>query len=208
MRDASAPSLKAARRLIAVAQNGLHYTRDPFDRERFEEIQKIAAEMVAASHDGKLRDILPLLQELKGPATPRVDVRAVIVEHQKVLLVREAREQKWCLPGGWADVGISPAANAVQEVAQEAGLIVDAVRLLGIHDHLRRNNPNAAIHIYKLFFQCTVKSGRFAANTETDAADFFALDALPDLSSERSSAEQIRIFAHMCEHPGQPAVFD
>jgi ADP-ribose pyrophosphatase YjhB (NUDIX family) len=208
MSGATSPLLKAARRLIAIAQNGLHYTRDPFDRERFEEIQKVAAEMLAASHDGESRDILPLLQALKGPATPRVDVRAVIVEDHNVLLVREAREQKWCLPGGWADVAISPAANAVREVAQEAGLIVDAVRLLGVHDHQLRNNPNAAIHIYKLFFQCRVKSGRFAANTETDAADFFSLDALPDLSSERSSAEQIRLFAHMCEDRGQPPAFD
>ena len=103
-----------ARRLQAIAQNGLHFSRDPYDRARFEQVREICAEMLAA--DSAPAALVEALQIETGYATPKVDTRSVVVRDGRILLVREATDGLWTLPGGWADPGESPSQNAEREV--------------------------------------------------------------------------------------------
>ena len=203
-----APScIDVGRRLAAIAQSGLHFSRDTFDRERFAEVQSIAAALLGTHVPQISGNLQKLLASAVGPATPLVDVRAVVIDpNGSVLLVREANDGHWCLPGGFAEVGLTPRENIEKELLEETGRTGRALRLLGVHDHLRRNNPASPIQYYKLFFECAVDLGYHVANSETDAAEYFSVDALPNLSVGRSTAEQIRLFASMCLH-GDSGVF-
>ena len=205
-----APSyIDVGRRLAAIAQSGLHFSRDTFDRERFAEVQLIAAALLGTHMPQISGDLQKLLALAVGPATPLVDVRAVVIDpNGSVLLVREANDGRWCLPGGFAEVGLTPRENVEKELLEETGRTGRALRMLGVHDHLRRNNPASPIQYYKLFFECEVDPGYYVANSETDAAEYFSVDALPDLSVGRSTAEQIRLFASMCLHGDSGVVFD
>src|SRR3981081_749511 len=92
--------LSWARRLAALAQNGLAFAKDPFDRERYEAVRAIAAEMIAQGGRWKPEEVLAQLSGESGYATPKVDVRAVVFREDQILLVQERSDSKWSLPGG------------------------------------------------------------------------------------------------------------
>jgi ADP-ribose pyrophosphatase YjhB (NUDIX family) len=184
------PQLDWTRRLQAIAQNGLHFSTDPYDRQRFEQVREIAAEMLAGAVDAPA-----LIAELAletGYATPKVDTRSVVVRDGQVLLVREATDGLWTLPGGWADPGESPSENAVREVREEACLLVRATRLLAVYDReLRGHSPSFLFHVYKLFFHCEIESGELTPSEETPEVGFFDPESLPPLSLSRVTAAEI-----------------
>ena len=124
------------RALQALAQTGLTYAEGPYDRERYEAVQRIAAEMAAAAGGEDPEELLARFAEESGFRTPKVDVRGVVLDAGRVLLVREPGSHGWCLPGGWADVGETPSRAVEKEVVEEAGLTVRAARLLGVTDVL------------------------------------------------------------------------
>ncbi|HEY2591922.1 MAG TPA: NUDIX hydrolase N-terminal domain-containing protein, partial [Steroidobacteraceae bacterium] len=198
------------------------FTHDRFDRERFEAIRAIAAEMIAAGADApaeRAREFEALFAAQAGYATPKVDVRAAVFRDDRILLVRERSDGRWTLPGGWADVGDSPAAAVEREALEESGFEVRAVKLAAVYDRNRHAHTPYVFHIWKLFFLCEIVgaaagetsrvpaepapgSARAEAHTqaswsETDAVDFFPENALPPLSLGRVTALQI---AHMFEH--------
>src|SRR5687768_8074266 len=121
-----------ARSLQTIAQAGLHYSRDPFDRERFEQVQGVAAEIIAEHTHGDVASMLQTLRAEPGYVTPKVDIRAVVFDRDRLLLVKESSDGCWAVPGGWADVGESPAEVAVREVREEAGYDVRATKLLAV----------------------------------------------------------------------------
>ena len=180
-----------ARRLNALAQSGMFYTKDPYDLERFEEVRELAAHLVAGPYSLAPLDVLAAFDRHVSPATPLVDVRAVIVRNDKILLVRDPQEQRWSLPGGWAEVGLTPEQSVEKEVVEETGLTVSNTSLLGVEDNLRDNQPNSIFHAYKLFFACAVDDGPLRTSIETDAVEYHPLRRLPELSVHRSSARQI-----------------
>ncbi len=110
--------------LQTIAAAGLTYTENPFDRDRFEQVRTIAAEILSRHTDLTLPAALERLRAEPGYVTPKVDVRAAVFDGDRVLLVQEVSDRRWSLPGGWADVGDSPAEVAVREVREEAGLEV------------------------------------------------------------------------------------
>lgn len=271
--------LRRAKRLQALAQSGLAFTRDAYDRERYEAIRAIAAEMIAAgvaqaaasaaaeaggvadrgvaaepggvvesgafvesgavvdrdigrdrgtdastAPGSRAGDPVRALEEIfaaqSGYATPKVDVRAAVFRGDRILLVRERSDGGWTLPGGWADVGESPGRAVERETLEESGCAVRAVKLAAVYDRNLHGHTPHLFHIWKLFFLCEpvggagragrerAAQGADASSNETDAADFFALDALPPLSLGRITAAQI---AHMFEHhrcPERPTTFD
>lgn len=186
--------LELARELEALAQTGLHFTRDPFDRERYERLREISAELLARHSDLTLGEVLAWRREEFGYATPKVDVRAFILRSDQVLLVREnADEGRWTLPGGWADVNESPASSVVREVEEESGYRVTPVRLLAVLDREKqRHQPPFPYHVYKLFFQCEIVGGKPTATAESSESAFFHVNALPELSTSRVLPGQIR----------------
>lgn len=200
-----------AQRLQALAQTGLTFAQDPFDIERYQQLRDIAAEMLAAGSGQTVDEIRTLIDAQAGYATPKVDVRGVVFRDERVLLVREKLDNgRWTLPGGWADVGESPSVATVREIEEEAGYQTRAVRLLALYDRNRHGHPPYIFHAYKVFFLCELLSDeqRLVPNVETEESDWFAEDALPELSIGRVTEAQIhRFFAHK-RHPDWPTDFD
>ncbi|HYO87255.1 MAG TPA: NUDIX hydrolase [Candidatus Limnocylindrales bacterium] len=204
--------LNWAQRLQAIAQSGLHYNPPVFERERYEQVLEIATEMAAADSTMAPDEVRMTYAAETGHATPKVDVRGVVFKDERMLLVQEMLDGgRWTLPGGWADVGSSPAENTVREVYEESGYRVRATRLLACHDRQRHPHPPHLFHIYKLFFLCELESDARMPdphNYETGEADWFAEDALPELSQGRVTPAQIaRFFTHL-RQPELPTDFD
>lgn len=182
--------LQWAVELQSIAQGGLYYGKDVFDRERYERIRRIAAEILA--HQGEIP--LPRVEELfcdeTGYQTPKLDTRAAIFREEKILLVRE-RNGTWALPGGWVDAGLSVKENVEKEAREEAGLEVTAERVIAVHD---RGKHNVKVHAHKIiavYLLCSVQGGHFEPNSETSESGYFALDELPELALEKNTPEQI-----------------
>ena len=196
--------------LQAIAQNGLTYSENVFDSERYEQLRVVAAEILAAHTAVDSATVRELFQREGGYATPKVDVRGVVFRDNKILLVKERSDGGWTLPGGWADIGDSPAIAVVREVEEEAGFQTTATKLLALYDrsHPRHSHPPHLYHIYKLFFRCEILGGLAKPSSETEAVDFFGRDAIPPLSLTRIVPSQIeRLFAHH-DNPTLPTDFD
>jgi ADP-ribose pyrophosphatase YjhB (NUDIX family) len=185
--------LTQARRLLAIAQTGLHYAAEAFDRERYAEILTIAHAQLADLGNMQTEEVVQLFAREEGYANPKLDVRcAVFDDDSRVLLVREAADGLWSLPGGWADVGASPAENALREVREESGYAVSIKRLLALWDMSKHGHPPSVFHIWKLVFLGELGALGEISGVETNAVDFFQIDALPPLSLGRILPEQIR----------------
>ena len=137
-----------AEELQSLAQAGLYYAEDVFDRERFERIRQIAAEMMAERTGLPLGKVTELFCADSGYQTPKVDTRAAVFRDGKILLVQE-RDGRWALPGGWCEFNLTPAENAVKEAREEAGLDVAVKSLIAVQDRDRHNRPPYPFHIVK-----------------------------------------------------------
>jgi len=201
--------LTIARELRAIAQTGLTFTADRFDRQRYERLRELAASMLAQGSGEHFEVIIEILREGWGYATPKVDVRGAAFVDGRVLLVREINDGKWTLPGGWADVNQSAAECVVREIAEESGFVAKARKLAAVHDYQRSGHPPRNVDsIYKMFFVCEITGGSARASVETSDAAFFARDAIPPLSLGRTTAAQIDRMFHHAQHPEIPTDFD
>jgi ADP-ribose pyrophosphatase YjhB (NUDIX family) len=197
-----------ARRLNALAQTGLTYAESPYDIERYTAIRTIAAEMIANGSGADMSRVLELFTCDAGYATPKVDVRGVVFQDGKILLVQERSDGMWTLPGGWADVGDSPADAVVREIREESGYTTRATKLLALLDRNRHGHPPHVNHIYKVFIGCEILGGSPTTSHEIQGVGFFAEDQIPTLSLTRIVPAQI---TRMFEHYRQldlPADFD
>ena len=207
--DAEPAWLTWAKALQAISQTGLTYGSGPFDIERYEAIRRIAAEMMAAGSNREVETVLALFEQQSGYATPKVDVRGAAIRDGKILLVKEASDGLWTLPGGWADVNEAPSQCVVREVWEESGFEVRATKLAAVYDRgCHPHEPPYPFHVYKMFFLCQITGGAPKTSIETLDVDFFAPDALPALSNGRVLPFQIqRMFDHH-ETPALPTDFD
>ena len=200
--------LKIARELQAMSQTGLTYATDQYDIQRYRRLNELAAEIIAGQADLNAEKVAIQLLLETGYATPKVDVRGVVVRDGKLLLVQERRDMKWTLPGGWADVGDLPSDMVAREVWEESGFLVKARKVLGVYDANRKGEPQVFFHAYKIVFLCEVTGGSARPSDETAAVDFFDFDKIPVLSGQRTTP---RILADIQRHladPNLPACFD
>jgi ADP-ribose pyrophosphatase YjhB (NUDIX family) len=200
--------LEWARQVQAIAQNGLAFSRDPFDRERYTQLAELVTALLSAQLNVSPSTARGWFEGERGYATPKVDVRGGVFEGERVLLVRERADGRWTLPGGWVDVNDAPSEAVAREIHEESGYRARAVKLAALVDKNRHPHPPGVHHIYKLFFVCELTGGSPAASNETDAVDFFPVRALPELSTGRVLSSQIeRLFQHRLD-PGLPTDFD
>ena len=199
--DHSEPWLDWAVELQSIAQAGLYYGKDRFDRERYQRVREIAAQMLSHKTGISPEKVQDLFCCETGYQTPKLDTRAAIFQDEKILLVRE-NDGRWSLPGGWVDVNVSVKENAVKEVREEAGLEVSADWVIAVQDREKHNRPVHAYKVCKIFVMCSVLGGEFTPNIETVASGFFGLDELPKLAEEKNNAEQIKMCfdARRAEH--------
>lgn len=185
------PWLNWAIELQSLAQNGLTYTKDKFDKERFERIREIAAEMLSYKTNISREVVENLFCNERGYQTPKLDTRAAIFQDDKILLVKE--KGKWSLPGGWVDVGESVYSNTIKEVKEESGFDVMPLRLIAVQDRSKHNKPPYAYGVCKIFVMCELLGGKFEENAETEKSDFFSIRELPELAEEKTTYQQIEL---------------
>jgi ADP-ribose pyrophosphatase YjhB (NUDIX family) len=197
------------KRLQAIAQNGLTYARDPFDVERYEQLQQVAAEMMATGTGITASEkVLDLFRQEHGYATPKIEVRGAAFRDGEVLLVRERDDGGWTVPGGWADLGDPPSAMVAREVKEESGFDVVARKLAAVYDRNRHPHPPSPNHAYKMMFICELMGGEAKPSYETPEVAFFARNRLPTLSIARITAYQMEQLFEHAAHPEWPTVFD
>ncbi|MFE7082901.1 NUDIX hydrolase [Priestia megaterium] len=197
-----------AKQLQSIAQTGLTYSKDIYDLERFELIRNISVEMMAQQTGMDKTVIKDLFANETGYATPKVDVRAAVFKNNQILMVKEKSDGKWSLPGGWADIGLTPSEVAVKEVEEESGFHVKAIKMLGVLDMKCHPHPPSPYHIYKMFIQCELVGGKPTKGIETSEVNFFAEDELPPLSISRNTKEQIEMAFKYLYAPQKSTYFD
>ncbi len=209
MSDGKPPRLlEWAREVQALAQTGLHFAQDDYQRDRERRLLEIAAEMIS---ENSAADFLPLAKTFRsqrGYATPKIDVRAAVFREGKLLLVRERADGGWTMPGGWADVGDGPSEAAERETWEEAGFRVKACKVIGVYD-ANRIGPLEVFHAYKIVFLCELIEGEARPSSETSEVAFFGEGEIPHvLSGERTTRRHIRDAFASLANPNCPTVFD
>ena len=199
-----------AREIQAIAQTGLAFCREHYDRERYAALQELAVRIAAARGGGEPARVAELFGAETGYATPKVDVRGAAFRDGKILMVREAVDNgRWTLPGGWADVNLTPAENVVKEMREESGFAVRVRKLAAVWDRTRQGHTPQLFQAYKFFFICEIAGGVAATSSETTEVRFFGEHEIPDdLSVGRVLPRQIaRMFAHH-RTPNLPTEYD
>lgn len=185
--------LKWAIEIQSLSQIGLAYTKDVYDRERYQRLREISAEMLAKKTEVSIEKVKDLFCHETGYQTPKLDTRAAIFRNNKILLVHE-NNGTWSLPGGWCDVLESVKSNTEKEVREETGLNVRAVKIISIQDRNKHNKPVYAYGVCKIFVLCEVINGNFVENIETTEIRYFSLQDLPhNLAEEKTNKEQIEM---------------
>lgn len=184
--------LEFLKRVQAMAKTGLSYTENPYDVERYEELRDTSNALLAKWSEVEESEVRFYFDQLDTYPTPKVDVRGLVMREGKVLMIREKADGKWAMPGGWCDIGYTPAENIRKEVFEESGLEVKVSRMLSVWDKKMHNHPPEAAYVYKLSFLCVITGGALEPGHETLGADFFGLEELPELSLPRNTEEQVR----------------
>ncbi len=201
--------LQWAKRIQAIAQNGLAYTENKYDIERYEQLRSLALE-IFEEHTGANREFLErLFEQETGYATPKVDVRGAVFRDEEVLLVKESADGRWTLPGGWADPYDTPREAVEREILEEGGYRARVVKLAALLDRNKQGHPFFPFHVYKLHFICELVDDRQEPLCiEVDEARFFPEDSIPPLSEGRILKSQIiRLFEHY-RNPDLPMDID
>ncbi|MCL4474402.1 MAG: NUDIX hydrolase [Actinobacteria bacterium] len=200
--------LEWAREIQGLCQTGLAFASTDYETQRYTRLTEIAAEIVA-SHTGEERgELVKGFSAQPGYATAKIDVRGAVVRDGRILLVQERRDQHWCMPGGWADVGDIPSEMVAREVWEESGFEVAPRKVIAVYDANRGGRPLEFFHAYKIIFLCDIISGEPRVSDETMAVDFFSFDELPPLSWQRTSEKHLdEVRAHL-EDECRPAAFD
>ena len=193
--------IKWAMELQSIAQAGLAYTDGVYDRERYERLREISAEMMSKKTELSFEKVKDIFCNESGYQTPKIDTRAVIFKDNKILLTHE-NDGTWSLPGGWCDVLESVSSNTIKEAKEETGLDVKPIRIIAVQDRNKHNKPIFAYGI------CELIGGEFTPNIETTEIGYFDLDNLPSVSEDKSNREQIKMCFEAYKNENWQVKFD
>lgn len=200
--------LDVAKQIQSIAQAGLTFSTNKYDTERYNQLREISIKIVNEFTGIDMQKIKDIFASETGYQTPKVDVRGVVFREEKILMVRETIDGLWSIPGGWADVGLTPTQVAVKEVREESGLEVQASRLLAVLDKRSHTHPPDLFHVYKIFILCNETGGELTNGMETSDVGFFGLNNLPPLSLTRITREQIELMYEFKNNPGKEVICD
>jgi len=172
-------------------------------------LETLAHEVFARAGGKDVTAVSDFFMPDEGYATPKIDLRGGVIKDNRILLVKERSNEKWTLPGGWADVCESGKKGIEREVFEESGFKVNAAKLVAIKDrnkHAYRSHfPD---HVCKIFYLCEIISGAPKVNIEIIDVQFFDRTALPELSTERVLPEDIEMIFKYYEDNNLPTFFD
>ena len=200
--------LTIAKKINSIAQSGLAFTKDKFDRERYVELQDLSIQILKNITDIDSKKLEFVFNRDVGYQTPKIGVRAVVLQNDKILLVKENMDNKWSFPGGYADTGMTPSEIAIKEVKEESGYDVKAKRILGLIDYNKHQDRPLPFDIYNLFMECEIIGGDPVTGIETSDVGFFDINNLPELSERRVTKEQILKMYELCKDKELEAIFD
>ena len=183
--------LTVAKKINSIALSGLAFTRDKYDKERYTELLNLSIEILRNITSIDSQKLEFIFNREIGYCTPKIGVRAVICRRKKILLVKEKMDGKWCLPGGFADNGLTPGEVVIKEVKEESGYDVKPTRILGLIDYNKHQEKPFPFDVYQLFMECKIIGGEPRAGLETSNVGFFSISELPDLSERRVTKDQI-----------------
>ena len=182
--------------LQAIAQSGRYYTKDVFDRERYDQLAAITKQLMLQLSDATPEQARLFVDQDIGYVTPKVDVRTVTFIEDRLLLVQERAGGTWSIPGGWADLGYSAGEIAVKETREEAGLTVKPTQLLAVYSVRKRDYaPQSTQDVYKFFIACQPVTQTLKTGVETENVRTFTREealALP-LSLQRNLPADIEM---------------
>lgn len=200
--------LEIAREIQALGQTGLTFSTNQYEIDRNTRIMEIAEEIILNKTKLENEPVLDTFTTQPGYATPKIDVRGAIIKDNKILLVKEVSDGKWCMPGGWADVGEYPSEMVKREVKEESGFDVEPVKVIGVFDANRTGRPMQFFHAYKVVFLCNITGGKAESSFETSDVQFFGFDELPELSPNRTNERHIDEIKKHLEDKNRTAFFD
>ncbi|WP_164669326.1 NUDIX hydrolase [Virgibacillus doumboii] len=200
--------LEWAKQIQALSQAGLAFTKDVYDKERYEELRSISTEIMAEYTGLEMEKVEELFTNETGYQTPKVDVRGAVFREGDILLVREKVDDRWSLPGGFCDIGLSPSENIVKEIKEESGFDVIHKKLVALLDTHKHDHPPLPYHYYKLFIHCEIVGGEATKGVETSDVQFFSEHSLPKLSVGRNTEKQMSMLFDYMRNPDQETIFD
>ncbi len=200
--------LEWVKKIQALSQAGLTFSKDIYDIERYEELRNISAEMMSQQTELEMTKIKDLFTNETGYQTPKVDVRGVVFKNNEILMVKENIDHKWAIPGGFCDIGLSPSENIIKEIKEESGYDVMPVRLLALLDKNKHPHPPEPYHYYKIFILCEIIGGEATVGVETNNVQFFSQHNLPPLSTNRNTMSQLNLLFEFLHTPEKKTIFD
>lgn len=204
------PILDQIKKLKALADTGLVFATDGYNRDRYEQILEISLELMAQISDNNVEELKTIFAPVIDYPTVKTDVRALVLSEDKkqVLMARESVDGKWTLPGGWADVGDTPSEAVIKEVHEETGIHARPVALLAVFDKRMHPHPPQPYYIYKLVILCEAISGELKSGFDMTGAAYFDIDNLPELSEDRIVKSQIELLYKKAVDNDYIAYFD
>lgn len=186
--------LNEIKRLKSIADAGLLYSKNEYDKERYQELQDISFNLLNKFSGLSVQDLKFMLPRAKDYPTAKVDIRGLAISNgNKILLVQESIDGKWSLPGGWGDIGYSPKETIIKEFKEETGLDVIAERLLAVFDKKMHPHPPQPFYVYKMVFYCKIISAEITKGFDVLDVQLFNIENLPELSEDRILKSQVEL---------------
>ncbi len=201
--------LELTKRIKSISDTGLVYAESEYDKERYEELLSISLELFSLLSGTEVSEVTNFFNGNKDYPTAKVDVRGMVLNEKKeILLVQEKIDGKWTLPGGWADVGYAPSEVVRKEIQEETGLESNVLKLLAVYDKKCHPHPPQPFYVYKLMFLCEITGGVLKPSFDIEAAAYFDLQNLPELSEDRILESQIKQLYSAAENGSEEVFFD
>lgn len=201
--------LDELKKLKAIADVGLLYSKNEYDTERYTEIHDLSLALLQQVSGHSMEVLKSSFPAATDYPTAKVDVRGMILSpDKKILLIQESADGKWSLPGGWADVGYTPKEVIVKECKEETGLDVNVKQLLAVFDKRAHPHPPQPFYVYKLVFLCEAVSTTITKGFDVLDVQYFDVAALPPLSEDRILQSQIELLYQKIRRGDSDAYFD
>lgn len=201
--------LELIKRVKSISDTGLLYAGNEYEKERYEELQQISFELLQSVSENPIENLKCSFPTPTDYPTAKVDIRGMLLSPNKeILLVKESADEKWSLPGGWADIGYSPTETIIKEFKEESGMDVAAKNLLAVFDKRKHNHPAQPFYVYKMVFYCEALSLQISKGFDVLDVQYFNINHLPELSEDRILKSQIEMVYHKIINQNKETYFD